>query len=55
MTKVEINESTFVFAMYVNKGQQEDTVEVTISAPCQIGSRLEAKQAAKAVATLMRW
>lgn len=33
MTKVEINESTFVFAIYVNKGQQEDTVEVTISAP----------------------
>lgn len=23
MTKVEINEQTFVFAMYVNKGQQK--------------------------------
>lgn len=33
MTKVEINQQTFVFAMYVDKGQQDDTVEVTISAP----------------------
>ncbi|MCI1778058.1 MAG: Ger(x)C family spore germination protein [Paenibacillus lautus] len=33
MTKVEINEQTFVFAMYVNKGPQDDSVEVTISAP----------------------
>ncbi|QOT10597.1 Ger(x)C family spore germination protein [Paenibacillus sp. JNUCC32] len=33
MTKVEINEQTFVFAMYVNKGPQDESVEVTISAP----------------------
>ncbi|OMF78019.1 Ger(x)C family spore germination protein [Paenibacillus glucanolyticus] len=33
LTKVEINEQTFVFAMYINEGKQKGTVEVTISAP----------------------
>ncbi|OOC63050.1 Ger(x)C family spore germination protein [Paenibacillus ihbetae] len=33
MTKVEINEQTFVFAIYIDKGKQPNTVEVTISAP----------------------
>ncbi|MBX4146610.1 Ger(x)C family spore germination protein [Paenibacillus lautus] len=32
-TKVEVNEQTFVFAMYINKGKQPGNVEVTISAP----------------------
>lgn len=53
MTKVEINQQTFVFAMYVDKGQQDDTVEVTISAPFQIGLHLEAKQASKVVVNRM--
>lgn len=33
LTKVEINQQAFVFALYVDKGKQEGNVEVTISAP----------------------
>jgi|GEM_PF-829543 len=33
LAKVEINEQTFVFAMYINQGKDPNTVEVTISAP----------------------
>ncbi|GAB6926743.1 hypothetical protein JCM10914A_07260 [Paenibacillus sp. JCM 10914] len=33
MTRIEINEQTFVFTLYINQGQEPDTVEVTISAP----------------------
>lgn len=32
-TKVEINQQAFVFALYVNKGKQEGSTEVTISTP----------------------
>lgn len=32
-SKVEINEQAFVFALYLDKGEQEGTVEVTISSP----------------------
>ncbi|KKO53658.1 Ger(x)C family spore germination protein [Paenibacillus sp. DMB20] len=32
-SKVEINEQAFIFALYFDKGEQEGTVEVTISSP----------------------